>query len=240
MNTVELSAAIKRTCELIRAAPRTGPAPLVGVSGIDGSGKGYVSAHMVEALEQRGHRVALIHLDDWLATPESMPPADETSAQREPGTAFYEHGVRFAELFSHLVDPLVASRGIDLRARYVRPDRSRGIRQFTFARVDVVILEGIFIFRREYRSRFDLRVWIECSFETALERAVERNQEGLSPDRIRDDYATIYFPAQRVHARLDQPRAHAHASIVNDPRLEPRVIARRAPAGDAARGPATG
>jgi uridine kinase len=49
-------------------------------------------------------------------------------------------------------------------------------------------------------------VWIDCSFETALERAVARAQEGLSPTQTIAPYRTIYFAAQERHLALDRPR----------------------------------
>jgi len=48
--------------------------------------------------------------------------------------------------------------------------------------------------KRINRHRYDLSVWIECSFETALKRAVARAQESLPPvDTIRA-YETIVLP----------------------------------------------
>jgi uridine kinase len=81
-----------------------------------------------------------------------------------------------------------------------------------------VLVEGIFILKRAYRSHFDLAVWIDCSFETALGRALLA-QEGLSPAETRKAYETIYFPVQRLHRELDAPRSGADGIIPNDPCL---------------------
>jgi uridine kinase len=42
---------------------------LVAVSGIDSSGKGYLSARLVQALQAKGVRVAGINIDGWLNLP---------------------------------------------------------------------------------------------------------------------------------------------------------------------------
>jgi uridine kinase len=60
---------------------------------------------------------------------------------------------------------------------------------------------------------------VECSFETALERALTRGQEGLPPDETIRAYETIYFPAERIHFALDDPKGSADAVIVNDDRI---------------------
>jgi hypothetical protein len=53
----------------------------------------------------------------------------------------------------------------------------------TFHDIDVVLLEGIFIYKRAYRAQFDLAVWIDCTFDTALERAWQRAQRACRPRR---------------------------------------------------------
>lgn len=66
------------------------------------------------------------------------------------------------------------------------------------------------------RHYYDLSFWIECSFETALKRAILRNQEGLSEQELIADYETIYFPAERVHLAKDNPQAFVDGIFLNE------------------------
>ena len=77
---------------------------------------------------------------------------------------------------------------------------------YEFRDVDVVLLEGIYLLRRDLRAHYDLAIWLECSFDTALVRALRRGQEGLPPDETIRAYETIYFPAQLIHFALDLER----------------------------------
>jgi uridine kinase len=77
------------------------------------------------------------------------------------------------------------------------------------------------LFQPAFRSHYDLAVWVECSFETALERAIVRGQEGLPPDETVRAFESIYFPAERFHFERDDPKASADMILVNDPRLDP-------------------
>lgn len=61
-----------------------------------------------------------------------------------------------------------------------------------------------------------LEIWIECSFETALKRAVLRGQKNLSPEETVRAYENIYFPAQRFHFVKDDPKSRADIIIDND------------------------
>jgi uridine kinase len=88
-----------------------------------------------------------------------------------------------------------------------------------FAEVDVILLEGIYLLKRAFQNYYDLSFWIDCSFETALQRAIARGQEGLRPQATIEAYRSIYFPAQEIHFAQDDPRRAATATINNDPLL---------------------
>jgi uridine kinase len=72
------------------------------------------------------------------------------------------------------------------------------------------------LLKRTRRYHYDLSIWIECNFETALKRALARAQEGLPPADTLRAYETIYFPAQRLHFQLDAPIPAANAVLHND------------------------
>jgi len=84
-------------------------------------------------------------------------------------------------------------------------------------------VEGIFLFKEALREYFDLRIWIDCSFSTALARAWKRGQEGCPPPATIRAYETIYFPAQRIHMDRDHPRDAADLVIDNDPNLSRHI-----------------
>jgi uridine kinase len=186
---------------------------LIAISGIDGSGNGYVSALLSDKLAKVGLRVALISADGWLNLPHVRFAADD------PGQHFYTHAFRFDEMFATLIDPLMRTGSVRLVADYTE-ETATSYRKalYTFEGVDMVLLEGIFLFKQEHRRRYDFRLWIECSFGTALERALARSQEGLPPSETIAAYERIYFPAQRVHLERDAPRACADQVYINDER----------------------
>jgi hypothetical protein len=44
--------------------------------------------------------------------------------------------------------------------------------------IDVPLLEGIYLLKRAFQRYYDVSIWIACSLETALQRALARGQEG--------------------------------------------------------------
>jgi uridine kinase len=197
---------------LSRAADLRDHALLVGVSGIDGSGKGYVTDRLADRLREREPRVAVVNIDGWLEPPSRRFSPDD------PARHFYEHGIRFGELFERLLLPLKRDRSIRLDADLTDPTGAEAFRrhEYRFDDVKIILVEGVFLFKRSHRAAFDLAFWVECGFDTALRRALARAQEGLLPEETVRDYRTIYFPAQHLHFEINDPVGFATAAIDNE------------------------
>ena len=201
---------------------------LVGISGIDGSGKGFVAAKIAASLGAAGvtapgYSIALIGVDGWLNLPNAR-------FDREgPAEHFYEHGFRFEEMFETLILPLRENREIDLRMNFTEETATEyREHRYRFRAIDIILLEGIFLLKKTLRHHFDLTCWIDCSFETALARAVKRYQEGLPPVETVRAFQTIYFPVQQIHFKRDAPQAAADLILPNEAEAEEVCGRRRA------------
>ena len=184
---------------------------LVAISGIDGCGKSAFGRKLCEELQSRNLNPALINLDAWHTPPEIR------FNKKRPGEHFYKHAFRFQDLFGLLIDPLKKNRSIHLKVELIRlPQNDFYPHTYDFCEVDIIVLEGILLLKRELRAQYDFSVWIDCPFETALERAIVRNQEGLSVEELVREYNTIYFPAQKIHLQRDDPKSGA-TRVINNP-----------------------
>jgi uridine kinase len=194
---------------------------LVGISGIDGSGKGFVAAKIAGSLGKAagvtapGYHVALIGVDGWLNLPHVR------FNREKPADHFYENAFRFEEMFETLVLPLSENREIDLRMDFSEETATEYRKQrYQFRAIDIILLEGIFLLKKDLRHHFDLTCWVDCSFETALGRAVKRCQEGLPPLETVHAFQTIYFPAQQIHFERDAPQPAADFVLPNEVEAE--------------------
>jgi len=202
----QLVKAIRR----VRSNTSRDKAVLVAISGIDASGKGYVTEKLAAALQAEGFNAAVINIDGWLNLPQVRFDPNDLPAN------FYRNAIRFDEMFEQLVLPLRSSRSIDLVAKFTQETSIEYLEhRYEFEDIDIILLEGIFLFKRELIHHYDLKIWVDCPFETALERAIARSQEGLSPKETIRAYRTIYFPAQRIHLGLDDARSAADILIDN-------------------------
>ena len=200
---------------LARRADASGErAVLVGISGIDASGKGFLTEKIAKRLQEAGWRVAMINADDWLNLP------GVCLSRHKPAEHFYEHAMRVDEMFNRLIVPLKEKRSISLLAECADAKTTVYRKHlYEFRNIDIVLLEGIFLFKPSYRDYFDVKVWIDCSFATALKRASMRCQEGLPPAETVRAFTEIYFPAQGLHFARDNPRGFADAVLSNDPSM---------------------
>lgn len=184
---------------------------VAAISGIDAAGKTTLARQVARDLEARGMRAALIHLDPW-----HTPAEIRFGADRSP-EHFYRHAFRLGELFDLLVEPLRRKRSHRLTVDLIRlPGEARYTHTYDFQDVEVILLEGIFLLRRELRPRYDLAFWLDCPFDVALRRALQRNQEGASREEIIRDYMDLYFPAQELHLERDRPRTAADLVLASD------------------------
>src|SRR5262247_318202 len=83
---------------------------LVGLSGIDGCGKGYLATQLQAHLALRGVIPAILNVDGWLNLPEKR------FDQNSPAENFYENAIRFDQFFTELVIPLRDRRSVHLVA----------------------------------------------------------------------------------------------------------------------------
>jgi len=183
----------------------------VAISGIDASGKGYVTKLVEDELRGHGLKVANINLDPW-QNPIPIRLQKENAAEN-----FYQNVFRWDDVFKELIIPLRKTGNIYHHARLIRTDADRYYDlTFDYKTIDVLLIEAIFLLQEKYLDHYDFTVWIECSFETGLKRAIERNVEKLALEQLIHDYNTYYYPAQRYHFGRDCPKVRADIIHCND------------------------
>ncbi len=188
---------------------------LVALSGIDASGKGYIARELAEKLGEEGYRVAVIGVDGWRNALHKC--FDKTMSAEH----FYQNALRLDEMFGTLIRPLRDTRSVRLESeRSGEADGGYRHHTYDFEDIDIVLLEGIFLLKWEYFPLYDMSIWIDCSYTTALDRALRKRHDGSSTDATIWEYHTTYFPAQQMHLRYDNPKCAATFVLRNDHLLE--------------------
>jgi len=206
-----LQAVVDEVLEARRSVPAE-RSVLTAISGIDAGGKGFFTERLVAALRVQGVRAVAISVDAWLNIDRFDP--------SNPPEHYYNNAIRFEEMFAETILPLRERRSLQVEINYAEElSTEYERRSYEFEDVDVILLEGIYLFKRVYQPHYDRSVWIDCGFETALERAISRGQEGLPSEETTRDYRNIYNPAQELHFGRDDPKGFATSVVNNDARL---------------------
>jgi uridine kinase len=172
----------------------------VAISGIDASGKGYVSKLLQEELESKGYKIANVNIDSW-QNPLPIRLQKDNAAEN-----VYDNIFRWNDFFEQLIFPLQENKSIYLETNGIRSDADVYYPLiYEYRNVSILIIEGILLFKEKYLPYYDYKIWIECSFETGLKRAIKRNVERLDTEQLISDYNTYYYPAQRLHFENDKP-----------------------------------
>lgn len=183
----------------------------VGISGIDASGKGYITGFLQKELEKRNYKVANINVDPW------QNPIPIRLQEEDPAENFYKNVFRWDNFFKQLIVPLRTNRHIYLQTSLIRTDGDFYYSFiYDFNDIDILLIEGIFLFKQELLNYYDWKIWIDCSFETGIYRAIERNSEKLSREQLIHDYNTYYYPAQIYHFQRDDPKDVSNIIYCND------------------------
>ena len=183
----------------------------VAISGIDASGKGFISKLLENKLQNDGLKVANINLDPW------QNPLTVRLQEKNGAKNFYERVFRWNDVFEQLIIPLKQSGSIQLTAPLIRTHADEYYSfNFDYSSIDILLIEAIFLFQNRYLPYYDLKIWIDCSFETGMKRAIDRNVERLDKTTLAHDYDTYYYPAQHYHFGKDQPRSCADIIYCND------------------------
>lgn len=203
--------------ERLLARKRPGQPLLVGISGIDASGKTRFSAELATALQEIGLPAQVVHLDDY-----HLPRAVRSSCEASPPACYYRHTFdwpRLTELLSRMQRGSMRCRQTVLDLVSDRYDQER---EYAVDLDTMVLVEGVFLFQPGLLPDWDFRVWLEVSRESSLRRVVERDRHLFgSPDQIMERYLSKYLPGQELHRLECRPAEQADLVLQNDDPLQP-------------------
>ena len=90
----------------------------------------------------------------------------------------------------------------------------------------VLLFDGVFLFRREIDSYWDLRILVEVDPETSIERAVRRDAGADGREVIERKYRLRYEPAWLIYVEREHPERKANLIVHNHDLLDPKLSLR--------------
>lgn len=177
--------AFQSIAEKIETCSKRGETKLVAIDGRGGSGKSFLAAKLV-ALHPTW---SILPVDDFPCPPKKYPFHSQGTQTR----------IDFERLRDEGLSPLL--RGKD--ARYLRTPWWKSQEIGPMQEVSAggtVIVEGCYSLLPDLRDYYDLKIWIECDIEHAIEKALLR--DGAD---IRQIWEEVYVPNESAYIRAHTP-----------------------------------
>ncbi len=154
---------------------------VIGINGLDCSGKTTFAGTLYEELQGRNVKSALLHIDDY----NNHEVQKLIYEDHEKGNFSEELLDRYYQDSIHYDD--VADAIISSRSRH-----------------DVTIIEGVFLFRDCLAPLLDIRVFLPIAVDMARTRYTIRKQQ-LGDSRDASVFDDIWLPAFQRYCRAEQP-----------------------------------
>ena len=204
---------------LAHEVPSFGPAPiLVGIDGVDGSGKSIFAQDFARALRRIGRPAVVIHADDFLNLR-----AVRHRLGRDSPEGFWLHSYDYGALRRDVLEPLSShgsglyrNRSTDLNLdKWIEVDYEQALAE------TVVIVEGMFLHRDELVNFWTYSVFLDVPFIETAARMSRRDGSHADPQH---PSMHRYVEGQRIYFRSCQPWTRATRIVDNADWNNPHFI----------------
>jgi uridine kinase len=193
----------------------------VAVDGRTASGKTSFGHELAAALRELGRPTLRASLDDF-----KKPWKDAASYDRKLANGYYRNAWDFDQVEALLLEPagahgsgIVALCSIDPRTQI---NHQRVVVEAP--QDSVLIVDGVFAFRKEYNRFWDFRIWLEIAEELSLGRALERDGETAGVAEAATLHRERYAPSEDIYIGEVNPQALAHYVVDNSDLANPRRL----------------
>ncbi|WP_106816167.1 nucleoside/nucleotide kinase family protein [Microbacterium timonense] len=197
---------------------------IVAVDGLDGAGKTVFADGLADVFAEAGDAVFRAGIDGF-----HRPRAERYVRGRRDPEGFYRDSYDYATFRRVLIDPFrdgaqtAGTTGFQLAVFDVARDAPIDSQWVTAPRDAVLVVDGIFLHRRELRELWDWSVWLDVPVEIAARRLALR--DGSDPDPEAPSNAR-YRQGQELYLREAHPRDAASVVVDNSDLAHPRIIGR--------------
>ena len=196
---------------------------IVGINGVDLSGKSTLATSFQDYLRKRGYNVELIHLDDF---------HNPSAKRREGGNpidAYLRNAFNTSLLESEVLGPIAETGRLSttLTLLDLETDTYSNHQRYDVCENTIVLLEGVLLFRPPVDNYIDLRVFLDIGFDEVLKRAKSRDVARFGAE-ILPAYRNKYIPLQKKYLREYSPKQTADIVIDNEDFMQPRLISMKA------------
>ena len=200
----------KRILEEIRGRKERDKPFVIGITGIDTSGKTRFAELFETFLLSAGLKTQLIKLDDF-HNPKKIRYSGDDQADN-----YYHKSFDLKTITEKLLKPVKQkiSYSVKLVLLDLLTDKYEVEKTYSFDKDTIIIFEGVFLFKAELSPYIDFKIFLDVPFEEVKKRAKERDVP-IYGEGVLIKYDSKYLPAQRRYLNEFPPERTADLIIDN-------------------------
>lgn len=177
---------------------------IVGIDGLGGAGKSTISEKICSEIKNNNVHTILLHIDDFI----NVRKVRYNSAYPE-WQCYYDLQWRY-DYFTGIIDQIKNRMNSHIEIElYDKDDDCYFTQNYDTKEKTVVIVEGIFLQRKELYGIFDYMVYIDVPEDERMTRVLKRDTYIGNEQQIIDKYENRYFPAERKYFNEYHPKQSA-------------------------------
>lgn len=197
---------------------------LVGVDGVDASGKTTLANKLAACLEQSNRQIIRASIDGF-----HNPIVVRYRQGRESPSGYYQDSFNHKLIIEKLLKPLcVGNLKFKERVFDYRIDEEVNVPSKKAEKDAILIMDGVFLFRPELICYWDIKIFLDVGFDVTVPRAVRRAKvrESLigSEQGIIDIYNCRYVPGQKLYFQEASPQEKADILVNNNNYDNPLIV----------------
>jgi uridine kinase len=197
---------------------------LVAIDGRSAAGKTTLADELALMVRLQGRPVLRCSMDDF------HPPGHKYRSRERPYTpvSYYEEGYDYATFQTYVLDPVRYGSTCCRLAHWDSFNDVAFPEQWSdVPRGAIVIIDGIFLVRPDFRQYWDYTIWLQIDWETMIERAANRDVAWVgSAEVVIHRYRTFWIPTHTLYETKDRP-TFATNVIVDNSYPETPTLARK-------------
>lgn len=184
---------------------------LIGIDGVDGSGKTEFAKRLATLISASTNRKVLQSSVDYFHNPTAIRHQQGMPTEK----SYFQHSFNYDALKNKLLDPLKSNTSGKCVLKHFdhHIDKEIFSKEILFTQDTILIFEGIFLHRDELYNYWDYSIFLETSFEETYKRMAVRN--GCSSDP-KDPANKRYYAGQNLYLKSCTPKNRATVVIDNN------------------------
>ena len=174
---------------------------VVAIDGLSGAGK----TTLVNELKETLDNIVIIHIDDHIV--EKLKRYD---TGQEQWFEYYQLQWDTEFLSEHLFQKIHQNISSLTLPFYQSDENTHMNKTINLSTHNIVIIEGVFLLREEWKHFYDYIVFLDCPKEVRYKRVLQRDQYIGSIEERLIKYKTRYWVAEEYYIKMQNPFGLAH------------------------------